>query len=132
MNLLGLSQLVENPRWIDRIDRALRWFGPRLEQVGRAVPMAAAALSAYLAGLRQIVIVGENGTGPLEQAVTCGYRPFAVALTLGPARQARLASLMPFASAMRPVNGAAAAYVCRGFSCRPPAITTEALERELA
>src|SRR5216684_4730395 len=57
MNLLVLSHLVEDERWRDRIERTLRLFGTRLEQMGRGVPMMAAALSAHTAGLQQIVIV---------------------------------------------------------------------------
>ncbi len=57
MNLLVLSHLVDDPEWTERIERTLRLFGARLEQMGRAVPMMAAALSTYVAGLQQIVIV---------------------------------------------------------------------------
>ena len=45
MNLLVLSHLVDEPAWAERIERTLRLFGARLEQMGRAVPMMAAALS---------------------------------------------------------------------------------------
>jgi uncharacterized protein YyaL (SSP411 family) len=38
---------------------------------------------------------------------------------------------MPFVSAMQPVGGAPAAYVCRQFACRAPATTAEALTAEL-
>src|SRR5262249_39744063 len=60
VNLLELSHLVEDRSWSDKIERTLRFFGPRLEQLGRGVPMMAAALSTYVDGLRQIVLVG-NG-----------------------------------------------------------------------
>ena len=35
------------PQWTERIERTLRLFGARLEQIGRAVPMMAAALSTH-------------------------------------------------------------------------------------
>jgi uncharacterized protein YyaL (SSP411 family) len=60
MNLLVLSHLVDDASWTSRIERTLRLFGTRLEQMGRAVPMMAAALSTYIAGLQQIVIVGSD------------------------------------------------------------------------
>src|SRR4029077_12252132 len=47
MTLLLLSHLVHDPQWTERIERTLRYFGARLEKVGRAVPMMAAALSVY-------------------------------------------------------------------------------------
>ena len=82
MNLLVLAHLVEDAGWTERIERTLRLFAARLEQLGRAVPMMAAALSTYWAGLQQIVIVGEEGRAELERAVGSRYRPFAIALAL--------------------------------------------------
>jgi uncharacterized protein YyaL (SSP411 family) len=48
------------------------------------------------------------------------------------ASQQALASKLPFVAAMRPVDGAPAAYVCRDFTCRAPVTTVVDLERELA
>src|SRR5260221_357018 len=77
MNLLILSHLVEDQRWTDEIDRTLRFFGGRLEQIGRAVPMMAAALSIYTAGPQQIVIVRSARAGAPERAVALRYLPSA-------------------------------------------------------
>ena len=59
------------------------------------------------------------------------YMPFAITLRVDPDRQSALAAVLPFLADMRPVNGRAAAYVCRNFTCRQPAIDPEALEQEL-
>jgi hypothetical protein len=136
MNLLLLSHLVEEPQWTERIERTLRLFGRRLEQVGRAVPMMAAALSTYVAGVRQIVIVegagGHDAIGEdLARAVASTYQPFAIVLRVAPGRQRALAGSLPFIAAMEPVDGHAAVYVCRNFTCRQPATTVEALQQEL-
>jgi hypothetical protein len=131
MNLLVLSHLVEDGRWTEQIDRTLRFFGGRLEQIGRAVPMMASALSTYIAGPEQIVIVGSTGAEALERAVARRYLPFATMLALTPERQAALATVAPFVGSMRPVDGMAAAYVCRNFACRQPAASVAALEDEL-
>jgi uncharacterized protein YyaL (SSP411 family) len=136
MNLLVLSHLVDDARWADRIERTLKLFGSRLEQAGRAVPMMAAALSTYHAGMQQIVIVDpaagrEKGGSDLEQFVGSTYLPFAVVLHVTADRQSALAGSLPFLAAMRPVNGEAAAYVCRHFTCRQPVTTTAALRQEL-
>jgi uncharacterized protein YyaL (SSP411 family) len=132
MNLLVLSHLLDSPRWRERIDATLRLFGPRLEQIGRAVPMMAAALSTYAAGPQQIVIVGNERTGTLERAVGARYLPFATTLTLTPDAQDALSPTLPLLAAMRPVNGRAAAYVCRNFACRQPVTTVEELAGELS
>jgi hypothetical protein len=132
LNLLVLSHLIEDQRWTGQIDRTLGLFGQRLEQMGRAVPMMAAALSTYTAGLRQIVIVGEGAAATaLERSAAIRYMPFAMTLALTPAQQAALAPLVPPVAAMRPVNGQAAAFVCRDFTCRAPVTTAADLEREL-
>jgi uncharacterized protein len=134
MNLLVLSHLVEDPisrTWIDRAERTLRAFGARLEQLGRGVPMMSAALSTYLAGVQQIVIVGDDGREPFEREVASRYLPFAIAVSVAGDRQRALAPVLPFVSAMKPVAGAAAAYVCRAFACQAPVTTVDALRDAL-
>jgi uncharacterized protein YyaL (SSP411 family) len=138
-NLLVLSHLVSDPHWSDRIERTLKLFGTRLEQMGRGVPMMAAALSARTAGLQQIVIVEADGVsngegrsvGELERALASRYLPFAIQLRVTSDRQPALAGSLPFIGAMRPVDGVTAAYVCRDFTCRQPVTTVHALEQEL-
>jgi uncharacterized protein YyaL (SSP411 family) len=140
MNLLQLSHLVEDPVWPDRIERTLRLFGSRLEQMGRAVPMMAAALSTYLAGVQQIVIVdgrrdpneaGADGAADLARVLSRRYLPFAIALRVDAGRRSALAERLPLVAAMQPVDGQSAAYVCRDFTCRQPVTTADALRREL-
>jgi uncharacterized protein len=141
MNLLVLSHLVDDSRWPDRIERTLKLFGKRLEQVGRGVPMMAAALSTYHAGLQQIVVAESEETstadvegplsGELSRYVAQQYLPFAITLRVTPGRRRALAGSLPFIAAMQPVNGVAAAYVCRHFTCRQPVTTVEELRREL-
>jgi uncharacterized protein YyaL (SSP411 family) len=140
LNLLVLSHLVEDPGWTTRIDRTLRYFGTRLEQMGRAVPMMAAALSTWTAGIQQVVVIRPGHAGDpagratddtLGRVVAMHYLPFAITLTLTGDEQQALAAWMPFVAAMQPVGGAAAAYVCRQFTCRPPVTTADALTAEL-
>ena len=130
LNLLVLTHLVEDSDWPVRIERTLRLFGPRLEQTGRAVPMMAAALSAFTAGLHQIVIVGDEGA-ELERAVESRYLPFAIVLRLRRDQQEALARLMPWVAAMHATDGQPVAYVCREFSCQAPARSVSALEAQL-
>jgi len=122
MNVLVLSHLLEDGQWAERIERTLRLFGARLDQIGRAVPMMAAALSAYTAGMQQIMIVGDAGRDVLERAVAAKYRPFAIALSLTTDEQVALARLASWSVSMRPIDGRAAAYVCRHFSCERPVV----------
>jgi uncharacterized protein YyaL (SSP411 family) len=135
LNLLTLSHLVSNPSWDDRIERTLRLFGSRLEQMGRGVPMMAAALSTFTAGLQQIVVVEPDehparDDGALQRALARMYLPFAIQLRVTPLTRRALAGSLPFLEAMRP-SATAAAHICRNFTCRQPVTTVDALHHEL-
>ena len=142
-NLLVLSHLVDDPTWAERIERTFKASGAALSQMGRGVPMMGAALSAYLAGLQQIVIVeGQpreategDATAALEHAMGQRYLPFAIQLRLSSnmasGTRERLGILLPFVAAMAPVDGRTAVYVCRNQTCRAPATTVEELEGAL-
>jgi uncharacterized protein YyaL (SSP411 family) len=130
LNLLVLAHLVEDRAWTDRIERTLRLFAGRLEQIGRAVPMMAAALSTYHAGLQQIVIVGVAGREDLERAIGTRYRPFAITLALDDNQEA-VARLAPWIGAMKPIENKATAFVCRNFACERPVTSPEALLQRL-
>ncbi len=131
LNLLMLSHLVADAQWDDRVARTLRLFATRLEQMGRGVPMMAAALSSHLAGVQQIVIAEGEGGDSLDRFLAMRYLPFAVQLRVNPALRSALAGSLPFVSAMEPRAGITAVYVCRDFTCRQPVTTVEALEQEL-
>jgi uncharacterized protein len=132
MNLLTLSHLVHDPLWNDRIERTLRLFGPRLEQMGRGVPMMAAALSTAIAGVQQVVLIeGQPGDHELRRALALEYMPFAVQLRVTADRQGALSQRLPFVAGMRSVDGAAAAYVCRDFTCLQPVTSIDALQNAL-
>jgi uncharacterized protein YyaL (SSP411 family) len=130
MNLLLLAHLVEDRGWTERIERTLRLFAGRLEQIGRAVPMMAAALSTYLAGLQQIIIAGKEGRADLERAIGAAYRPFAFTVALDDNQEA-LARIAPWIGAMRPIDSKATAFVCRNFACDRPVTSGAALAERL-
>jgi uncharacterized protein YyaL (SSP411 family) len=148
MNLLMLSHLVNDDDgrlWSERVERTLGAFRERLEQLGRGVPMMAAALSTYVAGVQQIVIiegqvgqvgqagqVGQEGSEELERALGRRYLPFAIQLRLTNERQRRLGGSLPFVAAMVPVDGRTSVYVCRDRTCRAPATAIDDLEGALA
>jgi uncharacterized protein YyaL (SSP411 family) len=133
LNLLVLSHLHEDPAWAAGIQPTFELFAERLERLGRAVPMMSAALSTWTAGLRQVVVVGRGEAADrLLREASAAYRPFTLVLQLDPETQDDLSKVAPFLAAMRPQNGAATAYVCRQFTCRPPVTSPDALARELA
>jgi uncharacterized protein YyaL (SSP411 family) len=135
-NLLTLAHLVDRPEWRTRVEATLRLFGPRLDAMGRAVPMMAAALSHYTAGPQQLVVLEADfspadSAGSLTTAVAHRYLPFATVLSLDAERQAALALALPLIGEMKRLGGRATAYVCRNFACSPPATSVGELERRL-
>jgi hypothetical protein len=131
MNLLTLTHLVHEPQWEARVEKTLRHFGTRLEQIGRAVPLMAAALATSIAGIRQVIIVGGEPGGELRETIRTRYRPFTISLNIDRANQAALGQKLPFVAGMRTVDGRPAAYVCRDFTCQAPVTDRAALEKEL-
>jgi hypothetical protein len=133
MNLLTLSHLSEEhaAAWTGKIEKTLRLFAQRLEQAGRAVPMMAAALSAYAAGPQQIVVIGDGDAAGLTKTLANRYLPFATTLSLTEQRRDRIGAALPLVASMKRVDGRAAAYVCRNFTCGAPATSVEELEQAL-
>jgi uncharacterized protein len=123
LNLLALAHLTGDTTFQTRADEVFRSFGTRLLAHGRTLPMMAAALCVALAPPEQIVVVGDRSdeTAALWRAANRRYRPFAQVLRVEPGEeQQRLASLLPWVSGMAPIDGTAAAYICRNFTCDAP------------
>jgi hypothetical protein len=135
LNLLTLSHLVRSDARPGKVERTLMRIGPRIGAAARAVPMMLCALSAWHAGIGQIVVVGERAseaTLELERELAAHYLPFAIHLPLmpGPA-QAALAAHLDFVGGMTAGPGAAA-YVCQNFTCEQPVSSREALRALLS
>jgi uncharacterized protein YyaL (SSP411 family) len=134
LNLLTLSHLTNDAGFEQSIARAFGMFASRIEQGARTVPMMMAALSAYHAGIAQIVVTGDpaaSATGALTEVVSRRYLPFAITIPLVPEHTASLARLLPWTDAMARRVEAPAAYVCRNFACLAPAMSAEELIEQL-
>ena len=132
-NLIRLGHLTGDGGMMDRAERALARFGEDIGRGARAVPMLMAALSLYRSTQRQIVVVGDAvRDSDLWRALAGVYLPSAVVLpiTPGPGQRA-LADLVPGVAQMTPVDGRAAAYVCRDFVCEAPVTDAEDLTRRV-
>jgi uncharacterized protein YyaL (SSP411 family) len=130
-NLITLAHLTAMPDHSDRVERALRLFGHRVGHFARAVPMMMCALSAYHAGVRQIIVVGNRDgaeTRALSACVSRRYLPFSVFVAVEPGgQQDELARHLPFVGAMQPIDGRSTAFVCRGFTCERPVTDVDRL-----
>jgi uncharacterized protein YyaL (SSP411 family) len=126
-NVLQLAHLTGDAGALEKAERTLSRFGPRIGSAGRAVPFMLSNLSAWHAGPKQtqVVLVGpreREDTRALRSVLTATYLPFATVISVEPGTdgQATLARLLPWIGAMGLVEGRAAAYVCRNFACERP------------
>jgi uncharacterized protein YyaL (SSP411 family) len=132
LNLLTLAHLTDDAEARRKAERTLGRYGERAGRAARVIPMMLAGLSAWHAGSTQVAIVGPDRTA-LQEEVARHYQPFAVVVPVAPGdRQSALAAVLPWVGAMRPIGGAATAFVCRDFACREPVTTAEALAEQLA
>jgi uncharacterized protein len=135
MNLLTLAHLIGGGDALERAERTLARYGPRIGAAARVIPMMIAGLSAWHADRAQIVIVGqrtaEDSQSLLAEAAR-HYRPFAVVVPVQPgAGQAELSEVLPFVGPMTMRAGRATAYVCHDFTCKEPVTESEALAAQL-
>jgi hypothetical protein len=134
-NLIVLAHLTGAAAWRARVERTFQGAAARIAGAGRSVPMMLAGLSAWHAGVQQVVIVGEPGCADrdaLERAAAARYLPFAVVVPVTPGeQQQRVAVVAPFLGTVRPRDGRATAYVCRDFMCQEPVTEPEALAAQL-
>ena len=124
-NLIAVAHLTGDATWRARVERTLQGSAARINGAGRSVPMLLAGLSAWHAGVQQIVIVGSAGDTSreaLERTAAARYLPFAVVVPVAPGERQRLiGEVAPFVAAMPARDGRATAYVCRDFACQAPA-----------
>ena len=98
--------------------------------------MMAAALSTYVAGPQQIVIVEGAGEAGEDEALARSlgrrYLPFAIQLKLTAEQRQRLGGTLPFVAGMTAVGGKTSIYVCRDRTCRAPVTKAGELVEALA
>ena len=125
MNLARLAEMAADPAPAERAQRTLAIFAAPLREHPAAMPQMLCALDFIRGDCVQIVLAGRPDA-PLARAllreVHAHYVPNKIILLADEAGEAQ--RLLPGRTeelrAARPLNGLAAAYVCRGRTCRPP------------
>lgn len=129
--LLGYAALTGSSRHRAAAEAALAPVSVLAQKAPRFAGWGLAVAEAYLAGPVEIAVVGPEAdprTESLHRAALGATAPGAV-VTRGDGTDDGGIGLLRG----RPlVDGAPAAYVCRGFTCRMPVTTPEALAAELA
>lgn len=134
LNLLRLSRMTGRPEFEERANALARWGGRQ----ARTRPTGATAL---LMGLefvqgpsREVVVAGQRtaeDTQALIKALRSVYRPSTVVLHRPPEERADIIDIAPFTRAQKPIDGDAAAYVCRDFRCEAPTTNPDTLRSQL-
>ena len=132
--LLRLAGLTGDAALDERALGALRLVRNEMGRFPHAFGTALIALDDLLSERREIAIVGppdDPRTAELLRAARAGAAP-ADALAAGDPDDAAAADAAPLLRDRALVDGAPAAYVCRGFACQTPVTSAEELERTLA
>ena len=134
-NLLRLARLTGRTDYSDRADAVFKAFASDTARGASAHShMADAVLFASSPSL-EIVIAGEAGAGDTEALLStlqATYLPQAVTLLVEPGSAGDLVrKIAPFTENHAPVEGKAAAYVCRDYACKMPTTDPDELARML-
>ena len=134
-NLLRLAQMTGRAEFRESAEKLFAAFGSRLSTTPMAIPQMLAACEFQLSEPRQIVIAGDPRvpeTRALLRAVHARFLPNRILLLVDSEEtRGTLAAGAPAVASMRPIDGRAAAYVCRNFTCQLPVSDVGALSELL-
>jgi uncharacterized protein YyaL (SSP411 family) len=129
MNLLRLAQITGREDFRQSAERTLRAFGSRLSAVPTALPQMLAACEWVLGEPRQFIFAGQKDAADTQALLHTLYSKFVpnriVLLLDSPGARRTLASGIPVVESMHEIDGRAAAYACRNFTCQLPVTEPE-------
>jgi len=131
--LLRLADLDDDPGMRAAAERALHLFGAQMEKQPFGTAYLLGVLDDFVRGPVDVVIAGPRSapeTRALERAAHAVYLPNATVFIADPSVAAEAASPIVLRD-KTPIDGHAAAYVCRGFACSAPVTDPAELERLL-
>ena len=123
-NLLRLARLTGQTAFADRADAIFAAFAADTGRSASAHSHLADAMLFASSSSLEIVIAGDpeaTDTQAMLHQLRSTYLPQAVTLVIAPdAEGDAIRKLAPFTEGHVPIDGQAAAYVCRNFSCQMP------------
>lgn len=135
LNLLRLSQMLDEKSFREMAEQTLAAFGARMQQAPSAMPQMMVALDFSLAKPKQIVIAGKPDaadTRSMLRAVNETFIPNKILLLAdGGGGQAFLGEHLEFIQDVKPINGKATAFVCQDYVCQIPTTNLNILTRLL-
>src|SRR5260370_37128396 len=128
MNLLRLGWILDRTEFRDAVNRIMSSCAAVLEKSPAAIPQMLPALSGLLAEPVQVVIATrEKLNEPLIRAIGPLFLPDKIVLCADQ-DDPWLSQNVPALKGMGPIDGKAAAYVCRHFTFELPVPTTQDLQ----
>ena len=123
-NFIRLARLTGDPEYLHGADQIFAAFSNDANQLPSAHGQLMSALQREVGPSFEVVVAGKadaDDTKALIGAVREMYLPQAAVLLVTPGKAgATIRRLAPFAEGCEPVDGKAAAYVCRDFTCQLP------------
>ena len=133
LNLLRLARLTGTMTYADRADALATWAGTQVDRQPSGFTAFLMGTQFQQSGPREVVIAGDtDDTQAFVDRLRAHYTPFTVSLLRTDATADALAEIAPFTAAQTPVDGQAAAYVCRNHTCEAPTTDPDAFARALA
>ncbi len=133
MNLIRLSRISNSEELAGAAERTVAAFASRLAAGPVTLPYMLAACESRAADPRQIILVGAKDapdTRALLDTVWSKFDPARTVLLLDSEEaRARFASTIPSVTGMEALDGRAAAYVCRDYTCQLPVSEAAALAK---
>jgi len=129
--LLRLSAYLADPALAAKAEKVFLAFHEELMEYGLNSAAMMQALHLYLGGLKEVAVVGPKNDPSTERMlrfIRGGFFPNAVFAFATSEEVDRLGRDIPLLAGKGPVNGQAAAYVCRQGACQRPVTRIEDLQ----
>ncbi len=123
LNLLRLARFTGDESYARHADKVLAAFGGAFAKNPEAYSFSMIALDFSLGPCAEVVIVSPGDAEHAAALLKPLHVPFAprqIVLFAGKDEAAKLAAIAPYTKGLAPVDGEAAAYVCRNFTCAMP------------
>jgi uncharacterized protein YyaL (SSP411 family) len=130
LNLLRLSRITAQEKYEQTADQIFRLAAPMLNRQPMACCFLLCALTYLKNGGTEVILANGNGFDRLKDALP-SFLPFSAVAACGEGFE-KVLTAAPYLENYHPVDGKAAAYVCRNGSCLSPITSPEKLAEVLA
>ena len=134
MNLLRLARFTGRTGYEERAAALSEWTGSSARSRPTGVTALLMGLHWALGTPREVVVAGDpeaDDTQALIDVLRDTYAPTTATLQRPPGDAPDITDLAPFTAAQTPLDGQAAAYVCRDFQCEAPTADPDVLRAQL-